>query len=264
MDDEYDHDVPVAAQSAVQARLDKMGPEAQDEIRAMRAQEEETKTNPAVALGPNPIPLEDLAPGARLPADEHPIDFYIKRKGYNDILVGIMPALCLGCALCAACARALHMHGACLPKASSCSMGSRPAEQSVRSRQLAAAISRRKLQDFHCSAWQVLGTSRHHLCSIPDHYLVRSPFQALTTRVCLMQILGGSKKSGQCEYYGDVAAKVMGWDITLRKGPTKDSPPLIHIGKALRWWDKNTKVYLSVRPPALSVPLGLRCLCGGC
>ena len=38
-------------------------------------------------LGPNPIPLIDLAPGARLPADEQPIHFFIKRKGYNDIMV---------------------------------------------------------------------------------------------------------------------------------------------------------------------------------
>ena len=60
------------------------------------------------------------------------------------------------------------------------------------------------------------------------------------------QILGGGTKHGECVYYGDVAAKVMGWDITLRRGANKEGQPLIHIGKALRWWDKNTKVYLSV------------------
>ena len=65
---------------------------------------------------------------------------------------------------------------------------------------------------------------------------------------CLLpaQILGGGTKHGECVYYGDVAAKVMGWDITLRRGSNKEGQPLIHIGKALRWWDKNTKVYLSV------------------
>ena len=76
------------------------------------------------------------------------------------------------------------------------------------------------------------------------------------------QILGGGTKHGECVYYGDVAAKVMGWDITLRRGSSREGQPLIHIGKALRWWDKNTKVYLSVSrlpPPASCDPLPALC-----
>lgn len=47
-------------------------------------------------------------------------------------------------------------------------------------------------------------------------------------------------------YYGDVAAKVMGWDITLRKGSNKHGKPLLHIGKSAKLWDKNTKVIITV------------------
>ena len=83
-------ELPEAGQSVFQTRLSNMGPEAQDEMKAMRAQEEEAKHNPPVALGPSPIPLTDLAPGARLPADEQPLQFFIKRKGYNDILVSLV------------------------------------------------------------------------------------------------------------------------------------------------------------------------------
>lgn len=76
-----------AQQRAFTPRLAKLGSEAQAEVDAMNAQEAEARENPPIALGPNPIPLSDLPPGVRLPGDEHPIQFYFKRKGYNDFLV---------------------------------------------------------------------------------------------------------------------------------------------------------------------------------
>ena len=58
---------------------------------------------------------------------------------------------------------------------------------------------------------------------------------------------GAFKKArGDIVYYGDVAAKVMGWDITLRKGSNKHGKPLLHIGKSAKLWDKNTKVIITV------------------
>ncbi len=69
-------------------RLEHLGPEAQAEVDAMNAQEAEARENPPIALGPNLIPLSDLFPGVLLPGDESPIQFYFKRKGYNDFLVG--------------------------------------------------------------------------------------------------------------------------------------------------------------------------------
>ena len=100
-----------------------------------------------------------------------------------------------------------------------------------------------------------------------EHKLSRVPVHA--------QILDGADKKCPCVYYGDVSAKVMGWDITLRRGDNKDTGvPLLHIGKALRWYgealqaawllllcwaecadrcvmcaDKNTKIYITVRTP---------------
>ncbi|KAK9839120.1 hypothetical protein WJX74_009892 [Apatococcus lobatus] len=139
-----------AQQRAFTPRLAKLGSEAQAEVDAMNAQEAEARENPPIALGPNPIPLSDLPPGVRLPGDENPIQFYFKRKGYNDFLI---------------------YDGAC-----------------------GGAFKRAK---------------------------------------------------GDIVYYGDVAAKVMGWDITLRKGSNKHGKPLLHIGKSAKLWDKNTKVIIT-------------------
>ncbi|KAK9843387.1 hypothetical protein WJX84_000783 [Apatococcus fuscideae] len=130
-------------QNAFSPRLEKLGPEAREEVAAMNAQEAEARKNPPIALGPSPIPLSDLPPGVKLPGDESPIQFYFKRKGYNDFL-----------------------------------------------------------------------------------------------------ILEGNRK-GRVAYYGDVAAKIMGWDITLRKGDGKRGRPLLHIGKSAKLWDKNTKVIIT-------------------
>ncbi len=97
-------------QNAFSPRLEKLGPEAREEVAAMNAQEAEARKNPPIALGPSPIPLSDLPPGVKLPGDESPIQFYFKRKGYNDFLVRPPPpphllltptphhwALCLSC-----------------------------------------------------------------------------------------------------------------------------------------------------------------------
>ena len=61
----------------------------------MKAYQADAKANPATKLGPTPLELEDLPAGSKLPADEAPITFYFKRKGYNDFLVRLVTELLL-------------------------------------------------------------------------------------------------------------------------------------------------------------------------
>lgn len=50
----------------------------------------------------------------------------------------------------------------------------------------------------------------------------------------------------------DVAAKLVGWDITLRRGGDKTGEPILHMKKSPRLlsclgWDKGSKMKIKVR-----------------
>ena len=64
----------------------------------MEAFQADAAANPATKLGATPLQTEGLPAGAVLPADDAPLQLYVRRKGYNDICVR-PPAVwcCLQC-----------------------------------------------------------------------------------------------------------------------------------------------------------------------
>lgn len=61
-----------------------------------------------------------------------------------------------------------------------------------------------------------------------------------------MQYLQGGP-AGPIAYYVDVKALLAGWSIYLRRGPTIQSPPVLHLTKGVCLiWDKGTQVKVEV------------------
>lgn len=68
-----------------------------------------------------------------------------------------------------------------------------------------------------------------------------------------VQFYEGASKAGKGvpAYYVDVAARLVGWNVTLRRGGTKDGEPILHMKKAIRLlsllgWDKGSKLKIKV------------------
>ena len=59
------------------------------------------------------------------------------------------------------------------------------------------------------------------------------------------------KARGPALYYVDVAARLVGWDIVLRRGGDKQGEPIMYLRKAIRLlslfgWDKGSKMKVKV------------------
>ena len=58
--------------------------------------------------------------------------------------------------------------------------------------------------------------------------------------------------AGPIAYYVDVKALFAGWSIYLRRGPTRQSPPVLHLTKGVCLiWDKGTQVKVEVHLASL-------------
>ena len=69
-----------------------------------------------------------------------------------------------------------------------------------------------------------------------------------------LQYLEGGP-AGPIAYYVDVKALFAGWSIYLRRGPTRQSPPVLHLTKGVcLLWDKGTQVKVEVRLTSLVEP----------
>ena len=67
-----------------------------------------------------------------------------------------------------------------------------------------------------------------------------------------MGFFDGKDAKGKEVYFIEVARKLVGWDITVKRGG-KSGPPILHLQKAVRFlsligWDRGSKMQIKVRP----------------